>query len=82
MAAQIGGHPGPIAIVTPTPVQRLRETETAAAKVTPVWKTVLVDSIGLVLVVWSIPVAIVLVGTPIVLTVALVMALIRWSTQP
>jgi len=44
--------------------------ETAA----PVWKTILIDSLGFVLVVWSIPAAILLVGTPIVLVVALV----RW----
>ena len=35
------------------------------------------DSLGLVLVVWSIPVAILLVGTPIVLVVALV----RWAVS-
>jgi len=44
---------------------------------TPVWKTVLTDSLGVVLVVWSIPAAILLVGTPIVLVVALLIALIR-----
>jgi hypothetical protein len=38
------------------------------------WKTLLIDSFGLVLVVWSIPIAILIVGAPIVLTVAL----IRW----
>ena len=42
-----------------------------------VWKTVLTDSLGIVLVVWSIPAAILLVGTPIVLVVALLIALIR-----
>jgi hypothetical protein len=42
------------------------------------WKTVLTDSVGLVLVVWSIPVAILVVGTPIVLAVALVIAGMRW----
>ena len=46
----------------------------AATTAAPLWKTVLIDSLGLVLVVWSIPVAILLVGTPIVLVVALV----RW----
>ena len=41
------------------------------------WKTILTDSMGLVAVVWAIPVAILLVGSPIVLAVALVMALVR-----
>jgi hypothetical protein len=41
---------------------------------TPAWKTILIDSLGFVLVVWSIPVVILLVGAPI----ALVVALIRW----
>lgn len=31
------------------------------------WKTVVTDSLGLVAVVWSIPIAIVVVGMPIVL---------------
>ena len=51
--------------------------ETAA----PAWKTILIDSLGFVLVVWSIPAAILLVGTPIVLVVALVMATMRWILQ-
>ena len=38
------------------------------------WKTILIDSLGLVLVVWSIPVAILVIGAPI----ALVAALVRW----
>ncbi|HEX4912605.1 MAG TPA: hypothetical protein VFV51_01555 [Vicinamibacterales bacterium] len=42
------------------------------------WKTVVTDSLGLVLVLWSIPVAILVVGTPIVLAVALVIAGMRW----
>ena len=46
----------------------------AAATEAPRWKTILIDSLGLVVVVWSIPVAILIVGTPIVLVVALV----RW----
>lgn len=37
----------------------------------------MLDLLGAVLVVWSIPVAIVLVGTPIVLVVALAIALVR-----
>lgn len=41
------------------------------------WKTALGDSLGFVLVVWSIPVAILLIGTPIVLVVALMIALMR-----
>ena len=39
----------------------------------PVWKTIR-DSLGLVLVVWAIPVGILVVGAPIALAVALV----RW----
>jgi hypothetical protein len=39
------------------------------------WKTVALDSIGLMLTVWSIPLAILLVGTPIVLLVALAISL-------
>jgi len=37
-------------------------------------RTILIDSLGLVAVIWSIPVAILLIGMPIVLIVAL----IRW----
>ena len=44
------------------------------ATTTALWKTVLMDSLGFVFVMWSIPAAILLVGTPIVLVVALV----RW----
>jgi hypothetical protein len=40
----------------------------------PAWKTHLGDLLGFFLVVWSIPVVMLLVGTPIVLVVALV----RW----
>jgi len=54
----------------------------AAATAAPVWKTVLIDSLGFVLVMWSIAPAILLVGTPIVLVVALVLALMRWILQP
>jgi hypothetical protein len=54
----------------------------AAATAAPVWKTVLIDSLGLVLVMWSIAPAILLAGTPIVLVVALVIALMRWILQP
>jgi hypothetical protein len=53
----------------------------AAATAVPVWKTVLIDSHGFVLAVWRIPVAILLVGTPIVLVVALVISLMRWILQ-
>ena len=52
----------------------------ATATAAPVWKTVPTDSLGFVLVVWSIPAAILLVGTPIVLV--LVIALMRWMLQP
>ena len=50
-----------------------------AETVAPVWKTILIDSLGFVLVVWSIPAAILLVGTPIVLVVALLAA--WWTAQ-
>jgi len=53
----------------------------AAITATPVWKTVLIDSLGFVLVVWSIPAAILIVGTPIVLVAALVIAVMRWILQ-
>ena len=53
----------------------------AAAIAVPVWKTALIDSVGFVLAVWSIPAAILLVGTPIVLVVALVASLMRWVFQ-
>jgi hypothetical protein len=49
----------------------------AGANPPSAWKTILTDSMGLVAVVWAIPVAILLVGSPIVLAVALVMALVR-----
>jgi hypothetical protein len=49
----------------------------SARNAPPVWRTVLTDSLGVVLVVWSIPAAIILIGTPIVLVVALFIALIR-----
>ena len=52
------------------------------ATATAIWKTVLTDSLGFVLVVWSIPAAILLVGTPIVLVVALLISLMRWIVQP
>jgi hypothetical protein len=43
-----------------------------------VWKTAFTDSLGFVLVVWSIPVAILIVGTPIALAAALGIAFMRW----
>ena len=46
----------------------------AAATDAPRWKTILVDSLGFVLVIWSIPVAILLVGAPFML----VAAFMRW----
>ena len=49
----------------------------AAATAVPVWKTILIDSLGLVLVVWSVPAAILLVGAPIALVVALLISLTR-----
>jgi hypothetical protein len=53
-----------------------------AVTATPAWKTALGDLLGFVLVVWSIPVAILLLGTPIVLVVGLVIAVGRWMLQP
>ena len=41
------------------------------------WRAVLVDVVGLFAVVWSIPLAVLLVGTPIVLTVVLMLWLGR-----
>ena len=81
MPARLIEHPHPIAIVAPRADRQWRETEAAAATAAPYWKTVLIDSLGLVLVVWSIPAAILLIGTPIVMAVALVMAFMRWSLQ-
>ena len=49
-----------------------------AATAAPVWRTMLIDSVGFALVVWSIPAAILVVGTPIVMAVALVIAFMRW----
>ena len=46
----------------------------AAATAAPAWKTILIDSFGLILAVWAIPAAILLIGAPI----ALVIALARW----
>jgi hypothetical protein len=54
----------------------------SARNAAPVWKTVLADSLGFFLVVWSIPAAILLVGTPIVLVAALAIAFMRWILQP
>lgn len=45
------------------------------------WRTVVGDSLGLVLVVWSIPLAILVVGTPIVMAAALLAGLGRWLLQ-
>lgn len=41
------------------------------------WRTILSDAFGLVLVVWSIPVAILVVGAPIVLLAALLIEVIE-----
>jgi len=53
----------------------------AAIAAAPIWKTYLLDALGFVVVVWSIPAAILLVGTPIVLVAALAIALARWLFQ-
>ena len=46
-----------------------------AAAESPVWKTVIVDSFGLMFVVWAIPLAIIVIGAPIVLVVRLVLSM-------
>jgi hypothetical protein len=46
-----------------------------------VWKTALTDSVGMVLVLWTVPAAILIVGTPIVLLVALGIAVVRWTLE-
>jgi len=48
------------------------------ARVTPAWKTLLLDSLGAVAMIWTIPVAILVVGAPIVLLASMVIALARW----
>jgi hypothetical protein len=45
-------------------------------------RTVVMDSLGLGLVIWSIPAAILLVGTPIVMALALMIGLMRWILEP
>ena len=77
MSARVGEYIDPVAIATPG-AARWRATEIAATVTAPVWKTVLIDLLGFVLVIWSIPVAILLVGSPIVMAVALVIGLMRW----
>lgn len=47
----------------------------AVATEAPVWKTILIDSFGLVAVVWAIPLAILVIGAPIVLIVGFVIKL-------
>lgn len=44
-------------------------------------KTIVLDLLGSVVVLWSIPLAILLVGTPIVMLVALVVSFARWVAQ-
>ena len=53
---------------------------TAGASGTPEpsrWKTIVVDAFGFAAVIWSIPIAILLIGTPLVLAVALILMAIR-----
>ena len=54
----------------------------ATAAAPPVWKTILIDSFGLVGVILAIPVAILVVGTPIALLAKLVIALMTKLFQP
>ena len=75
MQYKLVSAPGVVAIARPA-------TDTAAITPAPVWKTVLADMLGFVLLVWSIPAAILVVGTPIVMAVALVIAFMRWILQP
>lgn len=82
MSARVGEYIGPVAIAAPEAARRWRGTEIAATVAAPVWKTVLTDSLGFVLVIWSIPVAILVVGTPIVMAVGLVIGLMGWLLQP
>lgn len=81
MSAGVGEYIGPVAITAPGAARRWRETEIAAT-VAPVWKAVLIDALAFVLVIWSIPVAILLVGSPIVMAAGLVIGFIRWILQP
>ena len=41
------------------------------------WKTIVVDAFGFAAVIWSIPIAILLISTPLVLVVALILMAIR-----
>ena len=50
----------------------------APEAVVPAWRTMLVDAIGAVAVIWTIPVAILVVGAPIVLLASMILALARW----
>jgi hypothetical protein len=81
MSARVGEYIDPVAIATPG-AARWRATEIPATVAAPVWKTGLTDLLGFILVIWSIPVAILLVGTPIVMTVGFVIGLMRWILQP
>ena len=44
----------------------------------PAWATMLVDAVGAAAMVWTIPVAILVVGAPIVLLASMVIALANW----
>ena len=43
----------------------------------PRWRTMLVDGLGFIAVIWAIPIAIVVIGAPIALLVKLVLMLAR-----
>ena len=81
MSARVGEYIGPVAIAAAGAARRWRGTEIAATVAAPAWKSVLNDSLAFVLVIWSIPVAILLVGTPIVMAAGLVIGLMRWILQ-
>lgn len=80
MSARVGEYIYSLAIATPG-AARWRAPEIVAAVTPPVWKTVLTDLLGFVLVIWSIPVAILLIGSPIVMAAALAIGLMRWILQ-
>lgn len=51
----------------------------AIERAAPAWRTMLGDAFGAVAMIWMIPVAILVVGVPIVLVVSMIIALARWA---
>lgn len=68
----------------PLPLLTSQETEslTRPRRFAQSLKTVLIDTLGFALVMWKIPAALLLVGTPIVAAIALGIAALRWIAQP